>query len=249
MKVPRQNVWQRQYHAHRYARHLSQSELDRRIRDIFLNSVHVNPTGKIDLFGPIDIAPNSISSESTSWMEKWGHMLEEMSLRHGPYPAGFKREILHSEPFPDFVSDLAKKAAKRLSSIGLKQGDVFIKFGKRKHMECLHESGALRIQPATYYAETDHNGAVRDNELKLSVSLALSREDIIKVVQNPQDVPSEVSEHRVDVEFKSPTDYWLYCVTNSVEPRLFVDFNADSRSLPVSAPNTRSCRCAPVAEY
>lgn len=27
---------------------------------------------------------------------------------------------------------------------------------------------------------------------------------------------------------QSSIDYWLYCVTNSVEPRLFVDFNANS---------------------
>ena len=30
------------------------------------------------------------------------------------------------------------------------------------------------------------------------------------------------------MKLQSPTDYWLYCVTNSVEPRLFIDFNADS---------------------
>jgi hypothetical protein len=129
-----------------------------------------------------------------------------MQLRYGPYSARFTPEILHSAPFPDFASELAEKAAKRLSAIGLKRRDVFIKFGKREYMEPLYESGALRIQPATYFAQADHNGAVRDDELMLTVSLALSRDDVIKLVKNPQDVPVDAPEQRVDVKFESPTD-------------------------------------------
>ncbi len=218
--LPRHIAWRRQYDARRYARHLSPPELNRRIRDVVLNLLRVNPNAQISL-GPI-------TNESSLWMEKFTHVLEEMQLRYGPYPAGFTEDIFHTEPFPNFVSDLAAKAAKRLSSIGLKRGDVFIKFGKRARMELLHELGALRIQPGSYFAQVDHNGAIRDDELKLTVSLALSRDDIVKLVKNPQDVPSAVPEQRVDVEFESPTDYWLYCLTNSVEPRLFVDFDADS---------------------
>jgi hypothetical protein len=149
--LPRQEIWQRQYSADRYARHLSQHELDRRIRDVVLNLIHLTSKAQID-FGPIKIDPGSISNESTFWMETWTHVLQEMKLRYGPYPAGFqRREILHSEPFPHLVSELGKKAAARLSSMGLKRGDVFIKFGKRAHMEALHELGALRIQPATFF--------------------------------------------------------------------------------------------------
>jgi hypothetical protein len=51
---------------------------------------------------------------------------------------------------------------------------------------------------------------------------------MVKLVTNPQDVPTDAQEQRVDVGLQLPTDYWLYCVTNSVEPRLFVDFEADS---------------------
>jgi hypothetical protein len=218
--LPRHIAQRRQYDLRRYARHLSQSELNLRIRDVFLNLLRVNPEAKIDI-GPI-------TAESSIWMEKWTHVLEEMQLRHGPFPSGFTREILHSEPFPDFASDLARRAAARLSWLGLKRGDVFIKFGKRVYMERLHEIGALRIQPASYFAQPDHNGAVRDDELTLNMAVALTRGDIVKLVRNPQDVPSDALEQRVDVKFQSPTDYWLYCVTNSVEPRLFVDFNADS---------------------
>ncbi|MHB8527768.1 MAG: hypothetical protein ACYDD2_16710 [Candidatus Acidiferrales bacterium] len=218
--LPRHIAQRRQYDSRRYARHLSQSELNQRIRDVFLNLLRVNPEAKIDI-GPI-------TAESSIWMEKWTHVLEEMQLRHGPYPAGFTREILHREPFPDLASDLSRRAAARLSALGLKRGDVFIKFGKRVYMERLLEIGALRIQPASYFALPDHNGAVRDDELTLNFAVALTRDEVVKLVRNPQDVPPNAPEQRVDVKFQFPTDYWLYCVTNSVEPRLFVDFNADS---------------------
>ena len=76
--LPRQLTWRRQYDAHRYARHLSQPELNRRIRDVVLNLLRVNPEAKIDL--------GSVTDESAIWMKKRTHVLEEMQLRHGPYP-------------------------------------------------------------------------------------------------------------------------------------------------------------------
>lgn len=161
-------------------------------------------------------------------MEIWTHVLEEMALRHGPYPNGFTRDILHSEPFPDFVGELGTKAASVLASRGLRSDEVFIKFGKTEHMVALVERGALRVQSASYYATPSHNGAIRDDELSLPLSLALSRDDIIKVVLNPQDVPDGPIEQRMDVTYNAGTDYWLYCVSSAVEPRLFVDFQANA---------------------
>jgi hypothetical protein len=218
--LPRHIQWRSWYQGRRYAHHLSQAELNKRIRDIVVNLVRVTPEAKI--------GPQPINSGGGVWWEKWTHSLEEMQLRHGPYPAGFSREIFQEEPFPAYASDLAERAAKRLRSLGLESSDVYIKFGKQVHMEQLFREGALRVQPASYFANKDHNGAVRDDELSLQISLSLSRDDIVKIVTNPQDVPKEVQERRLDVLFKSPTDFWLYCVTTAVEPRLFVDFQVDS---------------------
>jgi hypothetical protein len=182
--------------------------------------IRVTPEGKIGLL--------PMESAGIRTMEVWTHVLEEMALRHGPYPNGFTREILHSEPFPDFAGELATKAARVIASKGLKSEEVFIKFGKTMHMQALFERGVLRIQPASYYAVSDHNGAIRDDELSLPISLAISRDDIVRIVLNPEDVPEGPLEHRADVTYKAGTDYWLYCVTSAVEPRLFVDFQADS---------------------
>jgi hypothetical protein len=201
-------------------RHLLQPELNRRIRDVFLNLLRLTPEAKTGVF--------EINDENVVWLEKWTHVLEEMQIRYGPYPSGFTREILHSEPFPDFESALAEKAAKKLSELGLKRGEIFVKFGKSTYMEALYERGSVRVQPASFFGNENLTGALRDDELRLPLSFALSRDDVVKLVINPQDVPANIPEQRVDVRLDSPTDYWLYCVTSSVEPRLFVDFGVDA---------------------
>jgi hypothetical protein len=222
-QIPTHEFWRHQYRERRYARHLSQPELNRRVRDIFLNLLSLTRDAKVGLRLP------PIDDQFTVWMEKWTHVLEEMQLRHGPYPSGFTPEIFHSETFPNFASDLAAKGAATLSALGLRKGDVFIKFGKRNHMSSLYETGSLRIQPASFFAEKHHTGAARDDELTLlPLSFALSRDDVVKLVVNSRDVPHDAHEQRFDVRFRSSSDYWLYCVTNSVEPRLFVDFQGDA---------------------
>jgi hypothetical protein len=154
-------------------------------------------------------------------------MLEEMRQRHGPYPAGFSRDILHRERLPLFAAELGRRAAEHLSGTGMAIKDVLVKFGKRQHMERLYEEGGLRIQPATLFAETNHNEAIRDDERLRAFSFAVSWEEMLKLVVNPRDVPQNAPEHRIDVNFQWPSDYWLYCVSSSIEPRLFVNYNAD----------------------
>jgi hypothetical protein len=224
--LPRGDIWRLQYNADRYARHLSQPELNQRIRDVILNMLHLTEEAQIGL-GRTEIPPDVISNESTVWMEKWAHLLEEMKLRHGLYPAGFSKDILQKEPLPNFVSELAEKAVKRLALTGTAPKDVFIKFGKRTYMERLFEEGALRIQPATFFAAPTHNEAIRDDELMHTLSLFISRDELVKLVANPRDVPL-LDYHRVDVTLQFDSDYWLYCVSSSIEARLFVDYNADS---------------------
>ena len=218
--VPRHVMWRRQYDQRRYARHLSQVELNKRIRDILLNMLILTPEAKIGLL--------PITPESAIWMEKWTHVLEEMQLRFGPYPAGFTRGILHSEPFPNFVCDLADRAASTMREYRLQSANVLVKFGRRCFMERLYREGSLRVQAASFFSGTDLTGAIRDDELTIPMSFALSREDVIDLVINPQDVPSDLGDQRFDVRLQHPSDYWLYCLSSSVEPRLFVDFKADA---------------------
>lgn len=219
--LPRHEVWRMMYRKNRYCRHLNQQELAQRIRDVFTNLLLLTPEAKIGVHPPTN-------PDGVKWMELWTHVLEEMELRHGPFPNGFGPDVIHRETLPNLVGELASKAAGILAAKGLRSGDVFIKYGKAEHMRSLYENGAMRIQPASYYAASTHNGAIRDDELSLTLSLALSRDDILKIVINPQDVPEGPIEKRLEIKTDARADYWLYCVTTGVQSRLFVDFAADS---------------------
>jgi hypothetical protein len=224
-RIARSDVWRLQYRSDRYARHLSHGELIRRFHDILLNLLTVTPNGIG--FQSAEIGADEISNEFTIWMEGATHVLEEFKLRYGPYPAGLKEAPLPPSKIPEFASELARKAAGRLKALGASRQDVFVKFGKRKYMEMLHTEGALRIQPATYFAETAHNDAVKDDELTIEAALDLSREELIALVTNPEDVP-HLPRQRVDVTLQLESDYWLYCLSSSFVPRLFIDYDADS---------------------
>ena len=218
LPMSRHEHWRLAYRENRYCRRLTQDELNQRIRDIFLNMLRLTPEGKVGL--------PAMSAQAIQWMVSWTHVLEEMKLRHGPYPKGFTSDILHREPYPDFAGTLAQTAASVLSSRAVASQDLLIKYGRPHFMTALYEHGRFRVQSASYYGRADHNGAVRDDELALQISLSVRRDDVCKVVSNPEEVPPEYPGQRMNFRYEHPIDYWVYCLTSSVEPRLFVDFNA-----------------------
>lgn len=213
-------LWRDHYRKRPYASLLSKAELDQRIRDVVNNLLILTPEAKIGLSKP--------SHASMAWMETFTHLLEEMNLRHGPYPAGFTNDIFGKDPLPQFVSELAAKAASRLNPGDFIEGNVLIKYGKRERIEALHTHGSVRLQPASYFNGESHNGAVRDDEKTIRLSLLLTRDEIVSVVRNPQDVSENAPPQRMDIEMKHPSDFWIYCVSKSIQPRMFVDFDADA---------------------
>ncbi len=215
--MPRHAWWREWYRGERYLRGLTQLELNRRYRDLVRNFVVLTSDAKVGF-------PH-LNPEGIEWMQLMTHTLEEFYLTYGPYPAGFTGEVHREEKFPDFAGALAQKAAAALAARRLRASEVFVRFGKPEHMTALFEQGQLRVQPASEYSKPDHNGAVRDDELALEVSLYLTRDTVRKVVINPQDVPEDLEWKRLDFRFSRPHDYWLYCVSSCVEARLFVDFD------------------------
>jgi L-rhamnose mutarotase len=85
---PQHVVWREHYRQNRYGRYLKQDELNWRFRDILFNLVTLTAEGKIGVLAK--------EPSAGRWWELMTHVQEEFAIRHGPYPAGFTRDILHS---------------------------------------------------------------------------------------------------------------------------------------------------------
>jgi hypothetical protein len=217
--LPRHVMWRRLYDDNRYGRSLTDLELKQRIDDLIYNLLTLTSDGKLGII-------RMDNRDNTAIAEKLTHMLEEMQLRHGPYPAGFDGSSLKGR-LAGFASAVAREAGGRFSSIS-STGGMLVKFGKKQYMESLINFGSMRIQPASYFLSKEHNAAIRDDEQRFGFTVTLERDEVVKLVKNPQDVPEIIPDQRVDFNAIFGTDYWVYCLTTAISDRLFIDFEADS---------------------
>jgi len=215
--------WRHQYRQRRYMVHLTEKELQQRAKDVFLNLLVLTEENKIG-FPPID-------DEGSYWMVRWADILEEFVLRYGPYPAGFKKGFIKEVRIPRPDDPLAPKAAQVVKSLDrsqLKPGTFLVKYGKAEHLRQAFEKGVIRIAPAASMDDPSLNPAIRDRELEVYV----------------QPPPSEMKLHAYDgktgkpkgvfnpvgnrVRRTSRTNYYVYCLSGALAPRLFIDFDYDS---------------------
>ena len=217
--LSRHEHWRSWYRLNRYAETLSEEELHSRFRDIFLNMMSL---GKNGLIGPPDIGLSS----SHELLEKFTHILEEYVIRYGPFPNGLNRQTLHSRPPPDFTSSLGSRACAAINANKLNYDQVLVKYGKRIHIESLREHGAIFLRRASYYAESSHNDATQDDELSLKVTPFFSQE--AKDALAAHFGLNTPATGRFDFTWNHHGDYLLFCLCKEVDPRMFIDFNADA---------------------
>ncbi len=88
--MKRHEMWRMQYQARRYMEHQSVDDIGQRVRDVILNQMILTEESKIGL--------HPINEEGVYWMVMWTHLLEEFSIRYGPYPAGFDKGFIKVKP-------------------------------------------------------------------------------------------------------------------------------------------------------
>ena len=105
--------------------------------------------------------------------------------------------------------------------------------------------GEVYLNSATNYNESMHNQAVRDDELAIDFKGGCVRALHPTQYYNRDSVPpSSVVERGLGFRLifdspdlgldeyatttiKMPTDYWMFCAADQLDPRLFADFEAD----------------------
>jgi hypothetical protein len=200
--------------------HLKEDDLQQRAKDVFNNLISLDEESKISL--------PKLSSETEKWMILWKHVLEEFAIRFGSYPSGFTTGFIKNARIPDPRSPLALKAADAVKTTSLPQGDYFFKYGKSKYLKQALNEKRIRIAPASSYDDPSLNPAVRDKELELSIYPLPS--EVKMKAYNGKTGKYKGDIHPKDLIYtkRSKTNYYVYCLSLSFAPRLFLDFDADA---------------------
>lgn len=226
--MKRYEMWRMQYRARRYMEHLTEQELEQRVRDVLLNQMVLTEENKIGL--------PPINGEGEYWMIMWTHLLEEFLIRYGPYPAGFNRGFIKDLKIPDPRSPLASKACAEVKRLQIVPDKYVFKYGKFKWLEQIYNEGVIRISPAAFYNDPSLNPAIQDEELELFIQPHPS--EIKLEVIDPKTGKSKgfISPIGDKITKKSETNYYVYCMSSVWTPRLFLDFDAET-CLIIKKPN------------
>jgi len=214
--------WQQQYHADRYLEYLSDDDLKQRAKDIFVNVLTITNNGKIGTHPPN-------TADGQYWMRCWTELLYEFQLRFGPYPAGFTDGSIKDACIPDPSNPIISRATKIINAKNLKVGSFLAKYGNSIYLEKLLKKGELRVSPASYYSDPSLNHAIQDDELSCSVHLHPSKvklESFNPITNQSKGILSPTG--NVTINISSSTDYYVFCLSTTFQPRMFVDFSADS---------------------
>lgn len=175
----------------------------------------LTPKGQIGLHG--------LNDDGIFWIIKWTHILEEFTLRYGPYPNGFSDGFLKDVSIvnPTYPNIPPSKIA--IDQVdGLKEGYIY-KFGKNEHLDPMFKHGRIRISPASLYNDPSLNKAIQDDELSFSVS---SRSDNLVIRKNDDEIIPTYG--NVTFHLKSNTNYYVHCFASKYTFREYDDFEANA---------------------
>lgn len=211
------------YRKHRYLEDLEEEELRQFLRDVFRNFMTINSEGKA--------APLLLEHpRHWYWRVRLLHVLEEISIRFGPYPNGIDHSFAASIKLPRPDSFRVKKAVSLFNRQSLVRGEYLVKYGKKSHILEMLDKGLVRIAPASSYAAVENNDAISDTELKFTYNFYNStQETVSKYVSVPSFLTTrELISSTAFLELTLREDYYLFCLSASYDPRLFDDFESDA---------------------
>ena len=234
-------TWQREYQNNSYCRFESRKDLHQRWQDIYVNTQVLTPSGDLTL------------TRDASWYRLSQHVLDELFARGQPMSAtNMHPSVDSATPFID--ERLCKKAAEVVAAQG-SHDQVFVKYGQFDHMKDLYERGIVWISSADDLNQQTHNQAVRDDERSFVVKggihpidstggVATSRsfftkqnapEDFSRLVRQGDiqfvrmfDAPELELDQGMELRVRMGTDYWTYCLSELLDPRMFSDFEANA---------------------
>ncbi len=208
------------YKKNRYLENLLEEELLQRMKDTLTNSLILNENHEISC--------REIGKDGDYWFICLTHILEEFAIRHGKYHSTVSDEFFKNFKIPNPHWSINKEELDFYKK-NLKRGEYLVRYGKYKYMEPLYNDGIVKIFPASYYNDASLNPAIADNELEIRIYSDVSDIRIREVSKILNKQRSQFpAEGNICIRVESSSDYYVYCLSNILDYRLFGDFEADS---------------------
>jgi hypothetical protein len=200
--------------------YVSHGELLQRLKDILANYLELTAELKIGF---------PLSEESKHWMVLITYVLEEIQLRFGSYPAGYPDGFMADAQIPRPGAARAGQAIEAVRQQAVALGTYLVKYGRSQYLRPAFEQGLIRISPATFYNDPSLNPAIRDDELALSIQ---GKSDDVKIEVLDKHARESLRTIQpignITVTTQAQTNYYVYCLSAVLAPRLFLDFDADA---------------------
>jgi hypothetical protein len=214
--MTREQYWRKEYRRRRYLEYLNDEDLAQRLRDIAGNYLILSDNGQMSF--------QNIEASGKLWIRLFTHVDEEYKLRNKEFPPGlFKGAMIPKPTWPD-----TPKAARAIGGRKLIQETYLVKYGQSKYLRPMLEQGILRIAPASAYNDPSLNPAIKDNELEISW-LSLPSQNVVQFLDSATGKPKRILPVVGNLKYllKSPNNYYVICLSQVYELRLFDDFSAD----------------------
>lgn len=214
-KLPRSDWWRHEYLGDPYLVGATDERLAERFGHVFINTTELENTGLVGLL-PVD---------KTDFMRKFTHLLEEYGAR-----GGVPQSVVESarEPILAYFKDGDPIAVRIFKDFKRSSTPILVKYGRREFLEPMLKEGHFRLCQASYYNDTAHNAAVRDDEISRNFCFPTYLDRLHGVRH------MDFQGHRIafdDDDIVLPVvfdDYFLMSLCDDVYYRMPTDFGADA---------------------
>lgn len=204
-----------------YLRGLTDSALSERLVHWMNNCLQLSSTGMVSL----------CATENPDFFHRFMDVLAETALRNGDMSGMSEAQDKGMwSPENNVMIKPSEETSAKLKEIQKvisgKNKLPLIRFGSKKYMRQLYESGGLLFQEASTFGQAE-NLSVRDDELKLLMKRYVPRDELALIPGAPD--PKTVNERGLGLNFSlSCPDFLVLCMTDRINLRLASDWNAEA---------------------
>lgn len=210
--------WRHEYVSFPYLLGAPDDRVASRFKDVFNNVTELSAKSQI--------VPLPIGSEH-AFMAKFTHLLEEYGIRTGGMPhEATLREA--TAPAGKYFSNGEPIAARIFGGYSVPPEPFTVKYGQSQYLEPMLRTGRIRICPASFYNDDNHNAAVKDDEIHRTFFIPTFHERLKGIDHTiVQGFRLEYGDDDLVLPVEAP-DYFLLSLCDGIHYRMPTDFDADA---------------------